>query len=107
MVIELSQGAAWGYIAYNGSGGGPFGPGSGPLSFSDGFDMQGEVMRSPRYFDDASDGDELETTPAVLLPLSSFQTKIYVTPVNYALSEYGSGPGTRNTCSNSRVEVLP
>jgi len=110
LVIQLDQGAAWGYVAFNGRGGGPNGPGMEPLSFNDGTDLQGEVMRSPRYFDSASaTSDEVETTPVVLLPLGSgpgsiFKTKIFVTPVNYALWEYGKGPGTRNGKSNSRIQ---
>ena len=101
MVIELGAGAAWGYIAYNGSFGGP----DFPVTFADGQDMQGEVLRSPRYFDDASNDDEVEATPAVLLPLTSFQTKLYVTPVDYRLWEYEQGPGQRQNCLNSRVEL--
>jgi len=109
LVIQLDQGAAWGYVAYNGTGGGPFGPAAKPYSLNDGTDLQGEVMRSPRYFDDASDGDELETTPVVLLPFgtgpgSLFKTKIFVTPVNYSLWEYGSGPGADTRDSNSRIQ---
>jgi hypothetical protein len=101
MVIELGSGAAWGYVAYNGSYGGPNTPTA--IPFNDGVDLQGEVMRSPRYFDSA-DSSELESTPAILMPLTSFQTKFFVTPVNYADWEYGTGPGVKNTCSNSRIE---
>jgi hypothetical protein len=109
LVIQINQGAAWGYVAYNGTGGGDYGPAEEPLSFNDGIDLQGEVMRSPRYFDDASDADELEATPVVLLPLGSgpgsvFKTKFFVTPINYALWEYGSGSGTREGDSNSRIQ---
>ena len=114
MVIQLAQGAAWGYVAYNGIGGGPDGPAGEPqLGFNDGLDMQGEVLRSPRFFDVATDdGEELEVTPGVILPLNNFTTKMFVTPVNYALWEadwgfgfpYTAGPGARNGDSNSRIQ---
>jgi hypothetical protein len=114
MVIQLAQGAAWGYVGYNGIGGGPGGPASEPkLGFNDGLDMQGEVLRSPRFFDVAtSDGEELEVTPTVLLPTSVFTTKMFVTPVNYALWEaedgfgapYTTGPGARFEAANSRIQ---
>jgi hypothetical protein len=104
LVVELSQGAAWGYVAYNASYGGP---GDEPyVSFADGMDMQGEVLRSPRYFDSGTqNGDQLETTPTILLPLSTFKTKFFVTPVNYSWWEYSSaGPGQRVGNSNSRIQ---
>ena len=115
MIIQISQGSAWGYVAYNGVGGGPDGPASEPeLGFNDGIDLQGEVLRSPRYFDEANtDGDEIEVTPAVLLPLDTFTTKMFVTPVNYALWEfeegpgapnYTGGPGARTGTANSRIQ---
>lgn len=114
MIIQISQGSAWGYVAYNGVGGGPFGPASEPLSFSDTVDLQGEVLRSPRFYDIAnSSGDEIEVTPTVLLPLDTFITKMFVTPVNYALWEaedgigtpYTSGPGARTGSANSRIQL--
>lgn len=105
MVIQLSQGGAWGYIAYNAAGGGPDGPASEPtLGFNDELDMQGEVMRSPRWNDFGVNGDELETVPMVLLPLAQFKTKMFVTPVNYAQYENGSGPGARVGTANSRIQ---
>jgi len=106
MVIEVNNGAAWGYVAYNGRGGGPGGPNSEPiLGFADKADMQGEVMRSPRYFDSADDGTELEATPVVLLPLNKFKTKFFMTPENYAMWEYGSGPGARIGDANARIQL--
>lgn len=117
MIIQISQGSAWGYVAYNGIGGGPYGPASEPeLGFNDDLDLQGEVMRSPRFFDVAnSSGDEIEVTPTVLLPLDTFHTKMFVTPVNYALWEdesnvdidaedYAGGPGARTGSANSRIQ---
>jgi hypothetical protein len=114
MVMQITQGSAWGYVAYNGAYGGPGGPGSEPeLAFNDELDVQGEVLRSPRFYDYADENYEIETTPTVLLPLSTFITKMFVTPVNYALYEYESGegapaytggPGVRTGDSNSRIQ---
>jgi hypothetical protein len=116
MVIQISQGAAWGYVAFNGLGGGPNGPADEPqLGFNDDLDMQGEVLRSPRYYDEANtDGEELETAPVVLLPLDVFTTKMFVTPVNFSRWEsdqdgaqhdpYSGGNGARTGDSNSRIQ---
>lgn len=106
LVIQVSQGSAWGYIAFNGRGGGPDGPASEDdgLGFNDEIDMQGEVLRSPRYNDSAYNDDGLEVIPTVLLPLSTFKTKMFVTPVNFANWEYGSGPGARTPLANSRIQ---
>ena len=94
MILELNNGAGWGYVAYNGVGGGTDGPNNEPaLGFSDGSDLQGEVLRSPRWYDSTSadDGAELEATPAVLLPLNKFKTKFFMTPINYTQSETDPG----------------
>lgn len=115
MIIQISQGGAWGYVAYNGIGGGPSGPASEPyLGFNDELDLQGEVLRSPRFYDAASDdGEELEVTPTVLLPLNIFTTKMFVTPVNYSRWEassygygapYSGGEGARMGTANSRIQ---
>jgi hypothetical protein len=114
LVIQLTQGAAWGYIAFNGFGGGPDGPAGEPtLSFNDETDMTGEVIRSPRYFDSTYSGGHVEVAPTVLLPLSTFKTKMFVTPVNYARYEHdwnddtnysSSAPGARTGSANSRIQ---
>jgi hypothetical protein len=112
LILQISQGSAWGYVAMNGVGGGAEGPASEPtLGFNDVTDLQGEALRSPRYYDDADDGS-LETTPMVHLPLNTFITKMFVTPVNYAMWEfedgfgapYTAGPGARTGQANSRIQ---
>lgn len=104
LILELNNGAGWGYVAYNGKGAGPDGPNSEPtLGFQDGADLQGEVLRSPRYFDSAA-SNELEATPIVLLPLNVFKTKIFMTPANYAMNEFDSGPGARTGQANARLQ---
>jgi hypothetical protein len=116
IVFELNNGAGWGYVAYNGIGGGTNGPNNEPtLGFMDNADLQGEVLRSPRWADDTStdEGEELEATPTVLLPLSEFRTKIFMTPINYATTEMLIDPptyngdlilGARNGTSNARLQ---
>lgn len=118
IIFELDNGAGWGYVAYNGVGGGMYGPNDEPtLGFMDGADLQGEVLRSPRWDDstDSDEGEELEATPTVLLPLQKFKTKMFMTPTNYARSITAFDPeaetidfdglsiGARNGASNARL----
>jgi hypothetical protein len=112
MVLELTNGAGWGYVAYNGVGGGINGPNNeSTLGFSDGSDLQAEVLRSPRWNDAANtEGEELEATPTVLLPLANFKTKMFMTPINYTESNWDEPRldditiGARNGNSNARLQ---
>jgi hypothetical protein len=73
LVLEISGGAAWGYIAFNGSASSPtVTPDTqhAEVSFDDGTDLQGEVI-----------GDR-EETQLVLLPADTVATKMFVTPVD-------------------------
>ena len=108
MIIEISTGAAWGYVAYN--AGGPFGdpinsPGmvgtpmgatcaggqNGFVSFSNGIDPHGEVIGGfwpitenafpvPDTVTLATGSAEL--APVVLLPPSDILTRFFLTPVD-------------------------
>lgn len=81
VVIQLTAGAAWGYVAYNASRGEA--DEDEAMFFSDENDMQGEVLRSPRGGDGLSGFFDAEATPAVIYPLSAFKTKFFMTPANY------------------------
>lgn len=94
LIIQLSQGAAWGYVAYNGSRGQQTPPT--PLLYSDVNDMQGEVLRSPRAND--STVSDVEFTPVVIYPLTTFKTKFFVTPANWKI-------GQRTGVANSRIQL--
>ena len=67
-VIEYKTGAAWGYIAYNASGGqeDPLEP----VDFDNGLDQQGEAICS------------CETTQTTLMNPNDAKTKLFVTPVH-------------------------
>jgi len=94
LVIQLTQGAAWGYVAYNASRG--FQSESDPVFFSDENDMQGEVLRSPRAND--NEYNQTEWTPVVIYPLTTFKTKFFVTPANWVA-------GQRSSNANSRLQL--
>lgn len=80
MVIDIVNGAAYGYIAYN-SGEGLFGttgvtPGqTDPIQFSDGSDVLGEVIGGGALTGLA------ESIPVVLLPPNTIQTRFFMTPI--------------------------
>jgi len=69
MVIDLDNGAAWGYIAYNASGGAGTSQ-SGDVDFGDGMDVLGEVI------------GELETTQTVLMNPTTIGTRFFLTPAD-------------------------
>ncbi|MGO9612815.1 MAG: hypothetical protein ACLPX5_07260 [Dissulfurispiraceae bacterium] len=91
LVIDLGAGAAWGYIAYNPSGGVRDSSGA-AVSFEDGLDVLGEVIGNGDQSHCAvfsSTGACTETkyghqevTATNLLPPSVKQTKFFTTPVN-------------------------
>lgn len=89
MVLEISGGAAWGYIAYNASGGG----GStrsqtSPVIMVDGLDLLGEVLGgiAGATVEDLNARGVGEVTPVVLLPATklgvNFLTKFFMTPID-------------------------
>jgi len=78
IVLELDGGGAWGYIAYNASGGTGTSQ-SDPLDFSDGNDLLGEVINN------MSPGTSKvvpEYAPVVLLSPNDVKTRFYVTPID-------------------------
>jgi hypothetical protein len=79
IVMELDGGGAWGYIAYNASGGEGVSQ-SDPVAFSDGYDLLGEVINNRAPFD----APEVvpEYSPVVLLSPNDVKTRFYVTPIS-------------------------
>jgi len=80
MILELSGGAAFGYIAYNASGGETSSQ-TGPVMFGDGLDMLGEVINGAS---DKPVGPGIgagEVTQTVLYPTAFAKTKFFLTPV--------------------------
>jgi len=85
MMIEIAGGAAWGYIAYNASGG----EGSsqnGAVRFDDGLDVLGEVIGIT------------ETTQTVLLPPDTITTRFFMTPVETTSQRDGDADSGIQLC---------
>ncbi len=98
LVIDLGSGSAWGYIAYNPSGGVRASSGL-PVSFEDGADVLGEVIGNGDVTHCATYSStgactktvhgHQEVTATVLMPVSQVATKFFMTPVN-AITYYDS-----------------
>jgi hypothetical protein len=100
MVLEIAGGAAWGYIAYNASGGGESSrQQTSPVNMSDGLDLLGEVLGGKAVGTDIIPGavndvealgrrGQGEVTPVVILPATAlganFITKFFTTPIDNA-----------------------
>jgi hypothetical protein len=80
MVLEIGGGAAWGYIAYNASGGETTDQNN-QIYFDDGRDMLGEVIGVD------------ETTQTTLMPPDTIATRFFMTPVNDVNSTGTTDPG--------------
>jgi hypothetical protein len=78
ILMELNEGAAWGYIAYNASGS----QSTTALDFSDGNDLYGEVIN--QLSPGGNPGPEY--TPVVLLNPNDATTKFFVTPIDAGLN---------------------
>jgi hypothetical protein len=78
ILMELNEGAAWGYIAYNASGS----QSTTALNFSDGNDLYGEVIN--QLSPGSNPGPEY--TPVVLLNPNDATTKFFVTPIDGGLN---------------------
>jgi hypothetical protein len=84
LMLELSGGAAWGYIAYNASGGGSATQQTGPVDMSDGLDLLGEVLGG----NNKTDTEPLnqiglgEVTPITILPANVGVTRFFMTPID-------------------------
>src|SRR5208337_161160 len=123
LVVDLGAGAAWGYIAYNASGGVREGS-QAPVSFADGQDVLGEVLGNvdqshcARWTTGANGTTTCtktvyghkEVTATNLLPPSVKQTKFFTTPVN-AVTYYDSKGvqhlgNQRDGTINNRIQLL-
>lgn len=83
IVIELTTGAIWGYVAYNALDGDPSQNGS--VHFEDGRDLLGEVIGAD------------ETTQTVIINPNTVTTKFFVTPIAHS--------SARSPNSNARVQL--
>ncbi|MBM4140023.1 MAG: hypothetical protein FJ242_00785 [Nitrospira sp.] len=89
MVVELVGGAAWGYIAYNPSGGETEDQNA-RVRFGDMLDVLGEVIGID------------ETTQTVLLPPDTIITRFFMTPIS---DEYWVAPNQRAGNLNTRIQL--
>ncbi|MGO9612979.1 MAG: hypothetical protein ACLPX5_08090 [Dissulfurispiraceae bacterium] len=119
LVIDLGAGAAWGYIAFNASGGVRESTNA-PVSFADGNDVLGEVIGNSNQTHCAtwnSSGTctktkygHQETTAVTLLPPSVKQTKFFTTPVNAVTYRDSTGVqylgNQRDGTINNRIQLL-
>ncbi len=103
IVLELAGGAGWGYIAYNADGG-ETSTQTSPVDFSDGLDVQGEVIAGS---DTATPLAPTELTQTVLLPPDVILTRLFVTPVDVDVD--GDGVDVANQRignANARVQLV-
>lgn len=92
IVLEIASGAAWGYIAYNPSGG-ETSTQSSAIYFNDGNDLQGEVI------------GETEVTQTVLMPIKAMDTKFFLTPVDVSDSGEHATINQRVGNANTKVQL--
>ena len=90
MVIEVTTGAAWGYIAYNAAGGQTSSQ-SDPVYFLGAFDVLGEVIGNNEY------------TQTILLPANTVTTRFFLTPVDY--SDSGDHGTLNQRVGNANTQV--
>ena len=119
LVIDLGSGSAWGYIAYNPSGGVRDSSGA-AVSFADGNDVLGEVIGNSNQTHCAAWNasgtctktkyGHQETTAVTLLPPLVKQTKFFATPVNAVTYVDSSGVqqlgNQRDGTINNRIQLL-
>jgi|GEM_PF-1047080 len=102
LVIELQGGAAWGYIAFNPSGGQNSAQ-TGPVQSADGMDPLGEILGWDGSGVEATEPDLVlgtgEVTPVVLMPAHVGKTKFFMTPMDNDGCPAESG--VDGTCDNS------
>jgi hypothetical protein len=84
LVLEITTGAAWGYVAYNASGG-VTSYQEAPVAFPDGSDALGEVIGADEFI------------PTIILNPNSFTTKFFVTPV--------TDGNARSPNNNTRIQI--
>jgi len=83
MILQLLDGSAWGYIAYNPSGGQTTNP-SDPVDFSNNNELLGEVIANLQEPTGSITGiaNPSERVPVVLMPPATVKTKLFVTPID-------------------------
>jgi len=94
MILEVTGGAAWGYIAYNASGG-ETSDQNNQISFNDGLDVLGEVIGTN------------ETTQTTLMPPTTIGTRFFMTPVNNPASLGGAGQRDGDTDASVQLCIDP
>jgi hypothetical protein len=92
IVLEIGSGAAWGYIAYNPSGG-LTSTQSAAIVFNDGLDLQGEVIGAT------------EITQTTLMPIRAMNTKFFLTPVDVETSGVGENQGANQRVGNTNTKI--
>jgi hypothetical protein len=92
LVLEITTGAAWGYIAYNASGG-TTSYQDDAVYFEDGLDYLGEVLGSS------------EETQTIILNPNSVTTKFFITPLTDDEDDTIGVLGARSPNSNTRVQL--
>lgn len=99
MIINLTDGSSWGYIAYNASGG-EENSANAPVDFSDGMDLLGEVLANTQ---DETSGNiaytinPQERAPVVLMPPASIKTKFFMTPTDADFGTYTADTSIRTS----------
>jgi len=99
MVLNLTDGSAWGYIAYNPSGG-EEASANAPVDFSDGMDVLGEVLANTQYNTAGAINNTInpqERVPVVLMPPASIKTKFFMTPTDADFGTYTADTSIRTS----------
>jgi hypothetical protein len=86
LVLEITTGAAWGYVAYNALGG-VASYQEDPVNFQDVFDLLGEVIGPTEWI------------PTIILNPNSVTTKFFLTPIAT------SGSFQRSPNCNTRIQI--
>jgi hypothetical protein len=113
LILQLVDGSAWGYIAYNPSGGQTTNP-SDPVDFSNANEMLGEVianLQTPSGSISAIVNPD-ERVPVVFMPANTIKTKLFVTPIDAGFGTYSvdnsvsQTDDTANTTLNQRKDNI-
>ena len=102
MIIEMNGGSAWGYIAYNPSGGGAesgLSNPNDPVCFANHVEMLGEVLANVERpaTDILLDPDADERIPVALMPPDLMKTRLFMTPVDSGYGTYTTDTSLRST----------
>jgi hypothetical protein len=102
IVMEIGTGAAWGYVAYNASGG-QYSSQGGTVTFWDGQDLLGEVLNG-RPVNTPIPTAPIEWGAMALMPPNTMMTKLFVTPIAVATTVNPNGT-QRIDNANVRVQL--